>query len=62
MTVDARPASLMRRHALLEADLAHELKRSLPDFMRVKRLKQLKLKMKDTLAAHRPDQSPLARR
>lgn len=47
----ADPASLQRRHEALEADLECESKRPLPDFMRIKRLKQLKLKIKDTLAA-----------
>lgn len=50
--IGAHPPSLERRHAALEADLNHELKRPAPDFIRVKRLKQLKLKIKDALAAH----------
>lgn len=55
-----RPASLARRHAALQEDLDHELNRPLPDFTRVKRLKQEKLKIKDRLAAH--SVSPLATR
>ncbi|GAM97006.1 hypothetical protein U91I_00627 [alpha proteobacterium U9-1i] len=61
MIADAHPASLARRHAAIEADLALELKRPLPDFMRVKRLKQQKLQIKDELATHPRDQQPLAR-
>lgn len=48
--IAAHPASLARRHAALENDLDHELKRPLPDFTRVRRLKQLKLRIKDKLA------------
>jgi len=62
MIAEAHPSSLERRHAAIEADLDSELKRPLPDFMRVKRLKQLKLQIKDKLAAHHPDQRPHARR
>lgn len=51
-------ASLARRHEALEADLQHELTRPLPDFMRIKRLKQLKLRLKDRLAAYRLDHPP----
>ena len=61
MIADAHPASLARRHAAIEADLAFELKRPLPDFMRVKRLKQEKLQIKDKLAANTRDQRPHAR-
>jgi len=60
MIADAQPASLVRRHAAIEADLASELKRPLPDVMRVKRLKQQKLRLKDALAARPRD--PRARR
>lgn len=56
--IAAHPASLARRHETLDADLQHELKRPLPDFMRIKRLKQLKLRLKDRLAAYRLDQPP----
>lgn len=45
-------ASLARRHAALERDLDQELRRPLPDFTRVKRMKLLKLKIKDGLAAY----------
>lgn len=58
MIVVAHPASLKRRHAVIETDLDSELKRPLPDFMRVKRLKQLKLRIKDKLAAHRTNEQP----
>ena len=51
MSINAHPANLARRHAAIEVDLKSELKRPLPDFMRVKRLKQLKLRIKDRLAA-----------
>lgn len=54
------PASLARRHAALEHDLDQELRRPLPDFTRVKRLKLLKLKIKDRLAADAS--APLANR
>ena len=33
--IAAHPASLARRHETLDADLQHELKRPLPDFMRI---------------------------
>ncbi len=56
--IAAHPASAARRHEALDADLQHELKRPLPDFMRIKRLKQLKLRLKDRLAASRLDQPP----
>ena len=59
--IAAHPASLARRHAALEHDLDHELRRPLPDFTRVKRLKQLKLRIKDKLAAHHGEQRPQAR-
>lgn len=62
MIAEAHPASLERRHAAIDADLASELKRPLPDFMRVKRLKQQKLRIKDVLAARPRDQQPHARR
>jgi hypothetical protein len=55
--IAAHPASLTRRHEALDADLQHELKRPLPDFMRIKRLKQLKLRLKDRLVAQL-DQPP----
>lgn len=61
MIANAHLASLMRRHAAIEARLASELKRPLPDFMRVKRLKQQKLKIKDTLAARPREQQQDAR-
>lgn len=61
MITDAHAASLARRHAAIEADLSSKLKRPLPDFMRVKRLKQLKLQLKDRLAAHLRER-PHARR
>lgn len=51
MSVSANPASPTRRHATIEGDLASELKRPSPDFIRIKRLKQLKLAIKDKLAA-----------
>ncbi|MBY0567168.1 MAG: YdcH family protein [Hyphomonadaceae bacterium] len=56
MTLAAHPPSLIRRHAAIEADIDLELKRPLPNLMRVKRLKQQKLWIKDRLAAHSPDQ------
>lgn len=59
--IGAHPLSLARRHAALEHDLDHELKRPLPDFTRVKRLKQLKLQIKDKLMAHCRDQASQAR-
>lgn len=62
MMMSAHPASLTRRHAAIDADLDVELKRPLPDFMRVKRLKQQKLRIKDTLAARPRAQEPRARR
>jgi hypothetical protein len=46
----AHPLSLARRHAALERDLDLEMSRPLPDFTRVKRLKQLKLQIRDRLA------------
>ncbi|MBY0566612.1 MAG: DUF465 domain-containing protein [Hyphomonadaceae bacterium] len=49
MITAAHPAGLARRHAAIESDLASELKRPSPDFIRVKRLKQLKLAIKDKL-------------
>lgn len=58
MNAASHPASLARRHEALEVDLQHELKRPLPDFMRIKRLKQLKLRLKDQLSAYRFDQPP----
>lgn len=58
MIPSAHPASLARRHAAIEADVNSELKRPMPDFMRVKRLKQLKLRIKDKLEAHRRDRQP----
>jgi len=58
VTAASHPASLARRHEALDADLQHELKRPLPDFVRIKRLKQLKLRLKDRLAAYRLDQPP----
>jgi len=60
MIAAAHPTSLARRHFALEADLDSELKRPLPDFMRVKRLKQLKLRIKDKLATHCADDPPHA--
>jgi hypothetical protein len=48
--------SLERRHAAIESDLDREQKRPLPDFVRVKRLKQLKLRIKDALVATRREQ------
>lgn len=62
MIAKASPTNLARRHAAIEADLVCELKRPLPDFMRIKRLKQQKLKIKDTLAARVCDQQPRGRR
>lgn len=50
MSIHAHPASLARRHAAIEVDIESELKRPLPDVMRLKRLKQLKLRIKDRLA------------
>ncbi|MBL8551018.1 MAG: YdcH family protein [Hyphomonadaceae bacterium] len=47
----ASPATLESRRRRLEADLATELKRPLPDFTHVKQLKQMKLRLKDALAA-----------
>ena len=58
MIVASHPSSLKRRHAAIEADLDSELKRPLPDFVRVKRLKQLKLGIKDKLAARQADEQP----
>jgi hypothetical protein len=58
MTTSAHPASLIRRHAAIEADLDFELKRPSPDLMRVKSLKQQKLRIKDRLSAHSPDLRP----
>lgn len=49
----ANPVTLEMRHQRLEAELATELKRPLPDFTQVKRLKQHKLRIKDALAASR---------
>lgn len=62
MIAGAHSASLARRHAALEADLDAELKRPQPDFIRAKRLKQLKLRLKDKLAAHLRDTLPHTRR
>ncbi len=62
MIAEIHQASLTRRHGAIEADLDSELKRPLPDFVRVKRLKQLKLRIKDKLAAHHCHQRPLTRR
>jgi hypothetical protein len=50
MIADSQPGGLMRRHEALEAHLQQELKRPLPDFLRIKRLKRLKLRIKDRLA------------
>ncbi len=61
MNASAHPASLARRHEALDADLRQELNRPLPDFMRTKRLKQLKLRIKDRLAAIGYDRSPNSR-
>lgn len=61
MITNAHPASLARRHAAIDVDLYSELKRPLPDFMRVKRLKQLKLRIKDRLAADHRDQPNVQR-
>ena len=61
MIAAAHPASLKLRHAVIETDLDSELRRPLPDFVRVKRLKQLKLRIKDKLAAHRANDPPHAR-
>ena len=41
---------LSARHARLDASLAAELKRPLPDDARLRKLKQEKLKLKDELA------------
>lgn len=41
---------LSARHARLDASLAAELKRPLPDEARLRQLKQQKLKLKDALA------------
>ncbi len=62
MIAEAHPASLVRRHVAIDADLASELKRPSPDFMRVKRLKQQKLRIKDVLAARPRDQQAHAQR
>lgn len=52
MIAGAYSTSLARRHAAIETDLDAELKRPQPDFIRAKRLKQLKLRLKDKLVAH----------
>jgi len=62
MITDAHQARLARRHAAIEADLDAELKRPKPDFIRTKRLKQLKLHLKDTLATYRSDRPSHTRR
>jgi uncharacterized protein YdcH (DUF465 family) len=41
---------LMARHARLDASLATELKRPLPDAARLRRLKAEKLKLKDEMS------------
>ncbi|MGD9816538.1 MAG: YdcH family protein [Hyphomonadaceae bacterium] len=46
----APTARLARRHAALEEALRQELKRPSPDFIRVKQIKQLKLRAKDAIA------------
>lgn len=56
MTLSSHPPSLIRRHAAIEADIDLELKRPSPNLMRVKRLKQQKLWIKDRLAAQNPDE------
>lgn len=58
MTILAHPASLARRHAALEAELQSELARPQPDFVRIKRLKQRKLWIKDRLGAQRNGHAP----
>jgi hypothetical protein len=50
MTSSLHPPTLARRHAAIDADVKSELKRPMPDFMRVRRLKQQKLRIKDALA------------
>lgn len=44
---------LIARHARLDASLAAELKRPIPDAVELRRLKREKLKLKDQLA-HSP--------
>lgn len=51
----ASAPTLERRHKALEAELSRELSRPLPDSTQVKRLKQLKLRIKDALAQSRPN-------
>ena len=58
MIAGAHAAHLARRHQALDADLMDELKRPSPDVLRTKRLKQLKLRIKDKLAEVDRGQSP----
>ncbi len=48
---NAHLASLTARHAKLEASLAAETKRPLPDSARLARLKREKLKLKEEISA-----------
>lgn len=55
--MSAGAQTLAGRHQALEAAIGQELKRPLPDFVRIKRLKQQKLAIKDALAAMRGSQT-----
>jgi hypothetical protein len=45
---------LHSRHAMLEAELADELKRPAPDAVKVAKIKREKLRIKETIAGLRP--------
>lgn len=47
---DPRLASLRDRHAALDAAIAEELSRPLPDFLRIRALKRRKLMLKEAIA------------
>lgn len=44
--------SLIRKHRRIERKIGEELRRRLPDSMRLQRLKKAKLALKDRLTAH----------
>jgi hypothetical protein len=49
---------LMNRHQQIDSALRREQARRLPDFMRLQRLKKLKLAIKDRLAALTTQRTP----
>jgi Protein of unknown function (DUF465). len=52
MTDNPHLLQLERKHARLEADIASELKRPMPDQALVAKLKSEKLKVRDEIAGH----------